>query len=529
MSTQQINVELVQGQPINVSVVGAVGPIGPQGIQGVTGPTGPTGLQGIQGITGPTGPTGPQGITGPTGATGATGPTGPTGTTGPTGPTGPQGDQGIQGIQGITGPTGPTGPTGADSTVPGPTGATGPTGPTGATGAASTVPGPTGPTGATGATGATGPTGPTGPTGATGASWAAAQDITAKTGDYTVASGDLGKLITVNNTVETFIKLPANLGSNGQIVDVAQVGTGKPVVFGGAGVTVRTLSGLRVKGQYGRARAQRIGSNEWQLYGDLETEGFDPRLLEPALWLDAADTSTITESSGSVSQWNDKSGNGYNVTQSTGAAQPTTGSTTQNSLNVIKFDGNDFLIASTASDWTFMHNGTPHLVVAVVKWGDISNPNALYPLASTFDSGLANVGTWFGMDDRASLGRNERLRHIVSNASGTAVVANESGDSATAVNTASVFTLYSEPNAATASNRSLLFANSGSASANNTNTAAVSSSTPQSALRVGQINAVSPIHLVGWIAELIIVSGNNAIESNRVLLRDYLNAKWAVY
>lgn len=60
------------------------------------------------------------------------------------------------------------------------------------------------------------------------------------------------------------------------------------------------------------------------------------------LWLDAADTSTIISSGGSVSQWNDKSGKGNNVTQGTGSAQPTTGAT-QNGKNVLSFDGGDTL------------------------------------------------------------------------------------------------------------------------------------------------------------------------------------------
>jgi hypothetical protein len=64
-----------------------------------------------------------------------------------------------------------------------------------------------------------------------------------------------------------------------------------------------------------------------------------PLELSPALWLDAADTATITASSGSVSQWNDKSGNGYNVSQSNGANQPTTGTRTLNGLNTLDFDG----------------------------------------------------------------------------------------------------------------------------------------------------------------------------------------------
>jgi hypothetical protein len=74
---------------------------------------------------------------------------------------------------------------------------------------------------------------------------------------------------------------------------------------------------------------------------------FNPADLSPALWLDASDTSTITESSGAVSQWNDKSGNGRNVTQATGVRQPSTGTATINSLNVLAFDGGDILQRAT--------------------------------------------------------------------------------------------------------------------------------------------------------------------------------------
>jgi hypothetical protein len=71
---------------------------------------------------------------------------------------------------------------------------------------------------------------------------------------------------------------------------------------------------------------------------------FTPLSLNPQLWLDAADTATITESSGAVSQWDDKSGNGRHFTQATGANQPATGTNTRNGLNVITFDGgSDFL------------------------------------------------------------------------------------------------------------------------------------------------------------------------------------------
>lgn len=79
--------------------------------------------------------------------------------------------------------------------------------------------------------------------------------------------------------------------------------------------------------------------------------GFNPNNIENLyMWFDAADASTITASSGAVSQWNDKSSNGFNVSQGTGSAQPTTGSSTLNGLNVISFASNDQLTYSAASD-----------------------------------------------------------------------------------------------------------------------------------------------------------------------------------
>jgi hypothetical protein len=52
------------------------------------------------------------------------------------------------------------------------------------------------------------------------------------------------------------------------------------------------------------------------------------------LWLDAADSSTIAHTSNSVSQWNDKSGNGYHASAASGQ-EPTTGSSTINGKNVL--------------------------------------------------------------------------------------------------------------------------------------------------------------------------------------------------
>ena len=73
--------------------------------------------------------------------------------------------------------------------------------------------------------------------------------------------------------------------------------------------------------------------------------GFLPtNITNLQLWLDADDSGTITQSSGNVSQWDDKSGNENHGTQGTEANQPNTGTRTLNDKNVLDFNGTtDFL------------------------------------------------------------------------------------------------------------------------------------------------------------------------------------------
>lgn len=78
-----------------------------------------------------------------------------------------------------------------------------------------------------------------------------------------------------------------------------------------------------------------------------------PADITTALWLDAADASTVTTVSGAVSQWNDKSGNSRNASQSTAGNRPAYGTATLNGLNVIRYDAtDDFLSLSNTSGLT---------------------------------------------------------------------------------------------------------------------------------------------------------------------------------
>jgi len=62
-----------------------------------------------------------------------------------------------------------------------------------------------------------------------------------------------------------------------------------------------------------------------------------------ALWLDADDASNITLNGSNVSQWDDKSGNGRNVSQATAAFQPTYLATGFNGKPTLQTDGGDVL------------------------------------------------------------------------------------------------------------------------------------------------------------------------------------------
>ena len=80
--------------------------------------------------------------------------------------------------------------------------------------------------------------------------------------------------------------------------------------------------------------------------GSTQVYPWTPALLgaDLALWLDAADADTITLNGSNVSQWDDKSGNGRNVSQAVAAQQPAYDAVNK----IITFDGsNDYLFNAT--------------------------------------------------------------------------------------------------------------------------------------------------------------------------------------
>ena len=246
-------------------------------------------------------------------------------------------------------------------------------------------------------------------------------------------------------------------------------------------------------------------------------------------WYDAADTATISVTGSSVTQWNDKSTNAYNVTQGTGAKQPQSGTTTLNSKNVIAFDGGDRLVAATAANWKFLHDGTNCLLGIVVKWSSSSDPNqAFTALATNSLDDTTFTGAGFGMEDRAAASLNNALRTSITKGSAGQYVALSDSNNAITPNSAQVLTYLTDADNGTAADRIAAYVGTGSALKNNAASNAVSTSNPSYALNIGWNENETYSGITGYIAEVVIASGADATDTNRVLLRNYLAAKWGL-
>lgn len=118
-----------------------------------------------------------------------------------------------------------------------------------------------------------------------------------------------------------------------------------------------------------------------------------PANITTALWLDAADASTVTTVSGAVSQWNDKSGNGRNATQGLSSKRPLLASAGLNGKNVIDCDGlDDELVLASVTSLTSINQS-----LFLVAKRDNTAGRAELPIAignSTTSDGVADIPRW---------------------------------------------------------------------------------------------------------------------------------------
>jgi hypothetical protein len=260
----------------------------------------------------------------------------------------------------------------------------------------------------------------------------------------------------------------------------------------------------------------------WLITGSQKVN-WDPSLISTALWLDAADESTVTASSSLITEWRDKSGNGKHVTAAD-ALRPTYTSAGLSGQSVVTYSGSQRLQAATASDWAFMHNGSQYAVFAVWQAGTSSDPNDFYALYSTRTSG-STLGSYVVYDDRSSISANNQIRHFVGTSGGFNYILNFSGNGAHAANTPVIVGLQADVGNATAALRSTIRVNDGTAIQNNVTATAAVTGNPQHPLIVG--SADGAFALTGFIAEFVIINGATTTDT-RQRINGYLAHKWGL-
>lgn len=246
-----------------------------------------------------------------------------------------------------------------------------------------------------------------------------------------------------------------------------------------------------------------------------------PLALQPKLWLDASDLTTFTSSSGLVSEWRDKSGNNYAFTQATSTSQPSIGTTTLNGLNVMSYDGVDDYLVSTAaaSEWKFLHDGTEYLTGLVVQTAIPGRFVSWYTTQGAV-GGVQQTGT------RQVFNAANNWGILVYGAPGV-IVANTVQSVGTST---SARVLTARVNPVTINTQRVTQQLDGAQPVvTNGSSGAVSTGNPYGTLHMGLQVGTTASNFVGYIAEMVFVTGSAVTNQNRQLLHNYLNAKWAVY
>ncbi len=96
--------------------------------------------------------------------------------------------------------------------------------------------------------------------------------------------------------------------------------------------------------------------------------GFNPKSISGLkLWLDVANTSSLTFNGSTVSQVNDLSGNGFHATQGTANNQPTYQATGANGKPTLSFDTTDSITSSaTIADYFLTPTSSPTVYIMMV-------------------------------------------------------------------------------------------------------------------------------------------------------------------
>ena len=98
--------------------------------------------------------------------------------------------------------------------------------------------------------------------------------LNTQTASYTLVLADQSKIVELNvASANTLTVPPAGTVAYpvGAMIEVCQIGAGQTTLTPGAGVTIRSASGLKLRTQWSSATLRKRATNEWVAAGDLTT------------------------------------------------------------------------------------------------------------------------------------------------------------------------------------------------------------------------------------------------------------------
>ena len=86
---------------------------------------------------------------------------------------------------------------------------------------------------------------------------------------YTLVSGDVNKLVTLNNASAVTVTVPNGVFTSGQQINLQQIGAGQVTVASDGTTTITSTPGLKLRAQYSAATLICTGTNTFTLVGDV--------------------------------------------------------------------------------------------------------------------------------------------------------------------------------------------------------------------------------------------------------------------
>ena len=255
------------------------------------------------------------------------------------------------------------------------------------------------------------------------------------------------------------------------------------------------------------------------------------------LWIDVSDSSTLFNavtggslpaSGGNIHRIEDKSGNGYHLTQATSGLTPKRTVGALGGKDGASFNGAR-IAATTAADWNFMHNGVePYLVSMVIKLEPISTSSAGVIYATHELSSGSAPGTSLLHDNRTGIGRTNTILALCSrNSSGTFAFENIGNANIIVPGGYAVLSHLVDTGNVSGPSRSKAYNANSAVSANNTSTLSPSIATAFKPFTIGASNTgVFP--MTATLCEMKITTGLYATDQMRQNIKSALQAKWGL-